>query len=201
MKVLRFVCIFLLIFAASYLIRDTLPAISGAIMSGDPEISDVEFRMKGLQSAIQDFFTPEKKILAIGGRLTKFNLGLAPSEVYAIAAAVEKYSNQQELDPYLIMAVIIVESSGRINAVSPKGAIGLMQVMPHMAEELGFNGDLFDIDNNIRLGAFILADNIRRWGYHEGIQRYFWGTGALDNRYLTRVLKVIDEIKEGGLTG
>lgn len=158
-------------------------------------ISDVEFRIKDLQSEIQARFTKDEKILAMGERLSKVNPKLGISEIYTICSLVEKYSGLQGIDPYLVMAIIIVESSGRSFAVSPKGAIGLMQVMPHMAEELGLDADLFAIDTNIRLGTFILADNISRWGYHKGIERYFWGTGAADDRYISKVLKVMEGFK------
>ncbi|MBI5874602.1 MAG: transglycosylase SLT domain-containing protein [Deltaproteobacteria bacterium] len=179
-------------------------------------IHELPLRIKDLQSEIQNNpplppfgkggmggFSDEK-ILALGNGLAKVNPKLTIIEIYAICSLVEKYSSLQEIDPYLVMAIIIVESSGRSFAVSPKGAIGLMQVMPHMAEELGLDADLFDIDTNIRLGTFILADNIRRWGYHKGIERYFWGTtppppllrgtGAADDRYIGKVLKTLEEI-------
>lgn len=164
-------------------------------LPGRSAISDVEFPPhpsfpKGGKGGNSD-----EKILALGERLSKVNPKLGISEIYTIGSLVEKYSSLQGLDPYLVMAIIIVESSGRIDAVSPKGAIGLMQVMPHMAGELGLNADLFDIDTNIRLGTFILADNINRWGYHKGIERYFWGTGAADDRYISKVLKVMEGFK------
>ncbi len=133
--------------------------------------------------------------LSLGRMIADVNPELNIEEIYEIGEAVEKYSALHGLDPYLVIAIIIVESSGRSFAVSPKGAVGLMQVMPHMAEELGLDADLFEIDTNIRLGTFILADNIRRWGYHEGIERYFWGTGAADNRYISKVLRVMEGFK------
>lgn len=158
-------------------------------------ISDIELRIKAMQSEIQMRFTSDEKILALSNRLAKVNPELTMGEIYTICSLVEKYSSLQGIDPELVMAIIIVESSGRSFAVSPKGAVGLMQVMPHMAEELGLDADLFAIDTNIRLGTFILADNIRRWGYQEGIQRYFWGTGAADDRYISKVLKVMEGFK------
>lgn len=165
------------------------------VTAGIKQGSDIEFRIKDLQSEIQDRFIHDEKILAMGERLAKVNPKLSISEIYTICSLVEKYSSLQGIDPELVMAIVIVESSGRLDAVSPKGAIGLMQVMPHMAEELGLDADLFAIDTNIRLGTFILADNIRRWGYHKGIERYFWGTGAADDRYIGKVLKIMEGFK------
>ena len=56
------------------------------------------------------------------------------------------------LDPALIQAVISVESAGRTNAVSPRGAAGLMQLMPPTARALGVT-DPFDPRQNIEAGA------------------------------------------------
>lgn len=71
-----------------------------------------------------------------------------------------------ELDPALLKAVMAAESGFNANAVSPKGAIGLMQIMPATAERYGLQGDrkksveqkLIDPHTNIRLGARYLHD-------------------------------------------
>ena len=53
------------------------------------------------------------------------------------AREVDKAARRNNLDPALVHAVIQVESGHRANAVSPKGAIGLMQLMPETAERFG----------------------------------------------------------------
>ena len=70
------------------------------------------------------------------------------------------------LDPALLKAVMAAESGFNTHAVSPKGAIGLMQIMPATAERYGVQGDrkktieqkLSDPKTNIRLGARYLRD-------------------------------------------
>jgi soluble lytic murein transglycosylase-like protein len=70
------------------------------------------------------------------------------------------------LEPALLKAVMAAESGFNAKAVSPKGAIGLMQVMPATAERYGVQGDLkqsieqklADPKINIRLGARYLRD-------------------------------------------
>lgn len=62
----------------------------------------------------------------------------------------------------LIMAVIAVESHGRRDAVSPKGAQGLMQLMPATAAELGVE-DAFDPEQNIDGGARLLSRLLDRY--------------------------------------
>ena len=71
---------------------------------------------------------------------------------------VSKYSNQYDIDKYLILAIIKAESNFNENAVSKKGAKGLMQLMDTTAEDLAKNSDInlddiFEPDINIQLGS------------------------------------------------
>lgn len=108
------------------------------------------------------------------------NPSLTMFEIHDIGSAILKYSAEHELPPNVIAAIIKVESSGRVAAVSPKGAQGLMQVMPFWKEELGIDGTLFDIDNNIRAGTHIMANYIKKHGYKEGIAKYYRGNLPID---------------------
>jgi hypothetical protein len=67
-------------------------------------------------------------------------------------AIIEKYAKDYSLDPALIRSIIATESGFNPNAVSPKGARGLMQLMPATAERLGVT-DSFDPEENIRGGV------------------------------------------------
>jgi len=60
------------------------------------------------------------------------------------------------LDPRLVRAVVSVESAFRTDAVSPKGAQGLMQLMPKTAASLGVT-DAFDPQQNLEGGSRHLA--------------------------------------------
>ncbi len=64
---------------------------------------------------------------------------------------IERYAREHELDPWLIRSIIAVESGFNPRAVSPKGAQGLMQLMPATAARLGVS-DTFDPEQNIRGG-------------------------------------------------
>jgi soluble lytic murein transglycosylase-like protein len=70
----------------------------------------------------------------------------------SIAALVEKSSKAHNVDPLLVDSVIRVESDYNPNAVSPKGAQGLMQLMPPTAQMLGVS-DSFDPAENIEAGV------------------------------------------------
>ncbi len=98
-------------------------------------------------------------------------------------------SNDFALDPALLKAVMAAESGFNPAAVSPKGAIGLMQVMPATAERHGLQGDrnrtieqkLADPETNIRLGARYLRDLQRRFPNRQELvlASYNAGEGAV----------------------
>jgi soluble lytic murein transglycosylase-like protein len=121
--------------------------------------------------------------------LGRQNAALSPYEVKRIANAVIRYSDRYGLDPVLVTQVLWVESGARPWVRSPLGAVGLMQVMPHMAAKLDLAGSLAAIETNIEAGCWILADNIRRLGEEDGISAYFWGWDIRSANYLNRVKK------------
>jgi len=123
----------------------------------------------------------------VAATLARANRELAPAEVERIASAVVRYSRKYAIDPVLVTAVLLVESSARPWARSPKGAIGLMQIMPHVIVPSMVAGNLATIESNIEGGCFLLADNIRRLGEENGISAYFWGSEIRGVAYLARV--------------
>ena len=130
----------------------------------------------------------------VGSLLDRLNPELTDNERARIAAAVVKYSARYELDPALVLAIIRKESAGRPWVRSSKGAVGLMQVMPHMMGVLPVAGNLTSIESNIEAGCMILADNIRRLGEDQGIAAYFWGNDVRNPHYRNGVEKARAEI-------
>jgi len=77
-------------------------------------------------------------------------------------AAINEHSRRQGVAADLVRAVIQVESAFNPGAVSVKGAMGLMQLMPATAQELGVNNP-FDPDQNIRGGVTYLKQLLNRY--------------------------------------
>lgn len=76
--------------------------------------------------------------------------------------AIHQAAREHKVDPALIKAVIHAESAFNPRAVSPKGAIGLMQLMPATARMLGVR-NAFVPESNIHGGTSYLAQLIRRY--------------------------------------
>ena len=127
--------------------------------------------------------------------LRGWNSSLDDRTIQRIASAIERYSGQYGLEPELVTAVIIVESSARPWAYSPKGAVGLMQVMPHMLEPLELAGNPTTIESNIEAGCWILAHNIERLGEERGISAYFWGSKIRNLAYLEKVQEARESLR------
>ena len=75
-----------------------------------------------------------------------------PDLAHVIHSAAQKYA----VDPKLVSAVAEVESGGDQNAVSPAGAVGVMQLMPETAAGLGVNP--YDMKSNVEGGAKYLRE-------------------------------------------
>lgn len=76
---------------------------------------------------------------------------------------IESIAEDHGLEPLLIHSIIRTESDYDPNAVSPKGAVGLMQLMPETAEKYGVR-DLYDPRQNILGGVKYLKDLISSFG-------------------------------------
>lgn len=84
------------------------------------------------------------------------------------------------LDPDIIHAQIMQESGGRQTAVSPKGAVGLMQLMPETAKRLGVDPN--DPMENLRGGMTEMRRLLGKYGgdYSKALAAYNAGEGAVD---------------------
>jgi hypothetical protein len=133
---------------------------------------------------------------ALVAHLNDRNSSLSVEEQRRVIEAVLRSSRRYGLDPFLVIAVLLVESDARPWAESGKGVMGLMQVMPYMAEKLPLAGNLTTIESNVDAGCFILADNIRRLGEAKGISSYFWGRRIRGVAYLEKVQETRARVRE-----
>ncbi|MDP2971278.1 MAG: lytic transglycosylase domain-containing protein [Deltaproteobacteria bacterium] len=110
----------------------------------------------------------EQTIKEIKGILERYSKDLDNVTRIELAEAIYEESVRYNQDPKFILALIAIESSFQNQSVSEKGAKGLMQLMPYVAEslarELGieWNGDptLFNPFLNIRMGIHYLSQLI-----------------------------------------
>jgi len=113
----------------------------------------------------------EEKEVKVG----KQNISIPTGEAYAPAN--------------LVKAVIQVESAGKPDAVSSKGARGLMQLMPATARDLGV--DATDPKENVEGGSRYLAQQLKKFGNPElALAAYNWGP--------TNVERAIKKIEADG---
>jgi membrane-bound lytic murein transglycosylase B len=111
---------------------------------------------------------------------SKVNWHRTPLFVGRYENAIEQTARDYDVDPALVQAVIHAESAFNSQAVSSKGAQGLMQLMPGTAREVGV-GNALDAEQNIRGGVDYLA---RMMSLHNGDVRlataaYNAGPGAV----------------------
>jgi soluble lytic murein transglycosylase-like protein len=114
------------------------------------------------------------------------SLLLAPSPARPVAPSgllrplIEEAAAGTGLPEPLISAVISAESGFRADAVSPAGALGLMQLMPATARSLGVD-DPLDPRQNVLAGSRYLRQQLHRFGSVEkALAAYNAGPGAVE---------------------
>jgi soluble lytic murein transglycosylase-like protein len=133
----------------------------------------------------------EPLVVSIGEHIGSHRTGLTEYEVAELARTIVVEARRHELDPTLVLAVMRVESRYYNFAVSPVGAMGLMQVMPETGEEIAAQLDipwrgpsmLFDPIANVRLGVAYLKQLSERYdSLPTALAAYNWGPGRIDRR-------------------
>ncbi len=99
----------------------------------------------------------------------------------AIRDIVRDHSARNRISPNLVNAIIETESGYDTRAVSPRGAMGLMQLMPDVAHNLGVENP-FEPEENIRGGVALLRRLLDKYGgdYTKALAAYNAGEGAVD---------------------
>jgi soluble lytic murein transglycosylase-like protein len=124
----------------------------------------------GVPSEAVRGFVPDEVVEEVG-------TAAADGDLKALAVSAAR---RHGLDPDLVLAVVSVESSFRPRAVSPKGAQGLMQLMPKTASALGVE-DPLDPAQNLDGGARHLGSLLTLYGgdVRKALAAYNAGEGAV----------------------
>ena len=143
---------------------------------------------KGKTAPVQLDAASERVALAVLG---SYQTGVSKDEVRAAAKTLIAVSHEEGVDPFLVLGVIRVESSGWSHARSDVGARGLMQVMPFVAKAMaketgakwGGAETLHDPQVNLRLGIHYLATLVEKYDGEasKALSAYSMGPTKLDS--------------------
>lgn len=154
-----------------------------------------------LDLASQTASNQDHELFRIYSVLKSRRIDLQEASAWAVSEAILAESLKNSLDPLLVLAVIEVESSFRHTAISHRGARGLMQIRPFVANDLADKVDLGvdfaprkihpealdDPILNIKLGAFYLRYLNRRFRDMKlALSAYNWGPTEISNRLYTQ---------------
>ena len=134
-----------------------------AFETSEPEAAPAVLRSDGILPGLEEPIRPRiqrsvsSAIPLTPPRMPPPSLDLQPPHWWPLLAAA---SARQGLDPRLVGALVHVESAYRPQARSPKGALGLMQIMPATGARYGVGTpqELLDPATNIEVGTRYLRD-------------------------------------------
>ena len=152
-----------------------LQALAGNSVSVGQEVSNLVSAMEGALDRQAAASTPApRRVLtqppavvvdnpAIVSTIRAYNRNMSKRNAQRLAQMIEKTAKRHQVDPLLVTALVSQESAFHSKAVSPVGAIGLGQLMPYTAADLGV--DPYDPEENLDGCVRYLAQNLRAWSH------------------------------------
>jgi soluble lytic murein transglycosylase-like protein len=151
-------------------------------------------------------FAPADPAQALLAKYVSRRFLIADVAAERMVEAAYQAASDVGLDPYLVLAVIAIESGFNPIAESVMGAKGLMQIIPKYHERLllahGGEAALWDPEANIAVGTRILQEYVYRAGTLEaGLQYYNGALSDAGAQYASRVMAERErllEVVQGG---
>jgi soluble lytic murein transglycosylase-like protein len=138
------------------------PSLARADEQRDPELKSLLQKIIASSDCFTDKYDAEVWYKAMEPRLVRFlPTHEARIEILDHVYCEAKRDPNMQLPPDLVLAMMDVESRFDRYAVSPVGAVGLMQVMPFWPRQLGVQNQLVKAAPNIRMGCEILRYYLR----------------------------------------
>jgi soluble lytic murein transglycosylase-like protein len=182
---------------------NTVRLYQGAGVSEVPLDSIAEFEV--FEDVPQEPAKPQPQVATIAPAPIAAPLPMSTQDLIREAAL------KQGLPPEFVASVAKVESAFKPNALSPKGAIGVMQLMPETAKALGANPN--DLRENIDAGTRLLRDLLVKYDGDvvKALAAYNAGSGAVDRynglppydetrRYVNKVIGAYQKEQAHGAT-
>jgi soluble lytic murein transglycosylase-like protein len=153
---------------ASLLLAAAAPGVVRADQQQDPELKALLQKIIGSSDCFTDKYDAEVWYKTMEPRMVKFvPTHEARIEILDHVYCEAKRDPSLQLPPDLVLALMEVESRFDRWAVSPAGAVGLMQVMPFWPRQLGVQNQLVKVAPNIRMGCEILR-------YYLKVENHNW---------------------------
>ncbi len=133
---------------------------------------------RGLIARIAPDEMPDPVPAAPAAPATVVTPAAGPATAYD--AIVRQVASRQGVDPGLVRAMITVESDWQPGATSPKGAMGLMQLMPATARQYQVRNP-YDPRANIEAGVRHLRRLLDRYSLRQALAAYNAGEAAVDH--------------------
>jgi soluble lytic murein transglycosylase-like protein len=166
----------------------------------------VKTNLRAVRSAAAEVNTYLGQDSGREGRSQTIGFSRKPFTQEQIDAAIEEAAARHNVDPNLVRSVIKVESNFNPNAVSRKGAMGLMQLMPQTARQFNVTNP-FDPEQNVDAGVRHLKHLMESFGgdvrlslaaYNAGATAVVRSAGVPRYRETRNYVKRITELYYGG---